>query len=153
MSKYATIYGYIGLASRITHRNFEVVNAHNLQQLQDLPDTDVFPYLSRDMFGLSEGRLVSTFFSILHFGASIKNLDHEDIPEFLPKFEGFLKRLVWIEAKMHLDIEIDGLYVYSWSALQHAIEVSRSSLTETSPVTEWDFKANENDAYFKIFSA
>lgn len=142
MSKYTVVYGYIALPSTFTHPNLPLAQDLNNQALANLKESDEFPPIVRDMFHRTELPQLSTFYQIVHFGASIKNLDHTDLKEFIEKFEVFLKTLIWYEAKMHLEIEIDGEYTYTWSATGEALE--RSRLQNPVPVEVWKFEADES---------
>jgi len=144
VSKYCLLHGYIAGPSTYTSNNFEQVHAINKARLAQLPETEEFPYLTRGMFALTTGSRTNSFYEMMHFAASIKNLDNCDIKDWVAKFEALLATLVWYEARVQLEIEIDGTYTYSWSASKEGI--AHAQAQEPSPVKSWSFVADETDA-------
>lgn len=80
--------------------------AANLWALEMLPlhDTE-YPPLARTMFALnpiaSQGSWKQM---VIHFGLQLKDVA-EDWDEWLEKFESFLERLRWQQARVHLELE------------------------------------------------
>lgn len=89
--------------------------AHNHRIIDGLPDADGWPFLSRDMFGVtgmseSEGTYQT---QVIHFGASYRAIEYE-WQDWLAKFESVLREMHWISAKVHLETELSGHHTFMW---------------------------------------
>lgn len=90
---------------------------HNRSVIAALPSADGWPFLSRDMFGVSGfDEMTGTYHTqVVHFGASYRAVEYE-WQEWLQKFEQLLSRMYWVSAKVHLETELAGVHTFFWEA-------------------------------------
>ncbi|MCU0706267.1 MAG: hypothetical protein MUF18_20075 [Fimbriiglobus sp.] len=122
MGSDAIIYGMIqgcGVGSRLGDR--KRFYRHNRSVLADLPTTDAYPPLVRDMFAVTFGPMLTWKVHAIHFGWATKNFA-EDWPEWEAKFHALLRRLVWFSATVHVDCEYDGKLTAEYVILPESIE-------------------------------
>ena len=102
-----------------TFEQQQSVGARNWAAIQRLPEEDRWPFLTRGMFSRSpevqaDGPLVTTYRGrVLFFGGSFSSL-HDDIDEWLAKFEALLRQLSWEHASVQVITEWVGHYHYHW---------------------------------------
>jgi hypothetical protein len=137
MSEEATVYGAVMLWRADSQRaegytrNRDVVGA--------LPQSATYPgdLLTRGMFTapLEElARLGLYRYQVIHFGASYNHLS-EFWHLWLEQFEHLLRRLMWMEAHLHLSIETCGDHSYHWKAVIGGWE----ELAANQGVKQWTF--------------
>jgi len=140
MSFESLIYGYIDSITWLKD-DYRKYQRRNLELLNQLPEKDEYPFLSRGMFSApgfepQEGTHRS---HVIHFGGSYRNLEvDDDMSGWLAKFEGLLSRLYWYSAAVHVMTEVCGVYRFEWSAHSDVIDTYRAD--DPSPTTKWERK-------------
>jgi hypothetical protein len=115
------------------------MNRHNRRVLGRLPDTDRYPPLVRRMFGVTDRRGLFWMAQVIHFGWSAKNFA-QHWPEWREKFEGLLRRLVWVDARVHIEVEYEGELTCRWVIRPESVQ--RWSAGELpTPDNEWEFSS------------
>ena len=112
MGHLATIYGVI-TSAMAGSRNPQRYHESNAKIIDQLPTEDTYPPLVKNMFAISEGKMLGWQSRAIHFGWTTKNFE-EDAPEWILKFERLLMDLYWWEAKVHMHLEIHGEIELSW---------------------------------------
>jgi hypothetical protein len=109
----------------------------NRRVLEDLPDLDEWPPLSRGLFAWTELDPLRGGYrgTIIHFGGRFKSIEQE-WDEWLGKYEGLLKRLYWESSVVHLDTELAGSFRFDWS---HTNSEAILSSPPQLPTT-WNFQ-------------
>lgn len=133
------VYGYIkGSTLRAGTEQYHDLQPLNRAVINRLPETDSWPFLTRSMFSYSGNDYVSGRYrhQIIHFGASFKQVE-EDWQQWLEKLEALLRRLYWVEAKLHLETEALGAYSYRWVGV---FDRNTSEDHVYTPTTEWIFE-------------
>ncbi|MEM8532206.1 MAG: hypothetical protein AAGF95_15280 [Chloroflexota bacterium] len=137
MAHETIIYGSIEGATYTAneYRKYQHINA---EIIRTLPDEDEYPFLSRHMFSFPPADVCRGTFrtQIIHFGASIKGLEWEEVDVWIVKFEGLLKRLYWFEATVHIKPEIDSPYLFTWVPKVSPVS-THNRHGKLLPVTEW----------------
>jgi hypothetical protein len=119
MSEEATVYGAV-ILWRADSQRVEAY-ARNRDVVCALPQSATYPgeLLTRGMFTapLEElGRLGLYRNQVIHFGASYNHLcDFWHL--WLEQFEHLLRRLLWMQAHLHLSVEPFGDHSYHWEAV------------------------------------
>jgi hypothetical protein len=132
MGHQAIVYGRIQGARNPQGDSTASVHRYNRAVLQGIADLDdSWPFLTRHMFSTAEDRIPQAADrglyrgQIIHFGASFKDDPKSESHWFdwLGKFEGVLKQLLWVTAKVHIETDFspEKLYLY---------RVSRDALAE-----------------------
>jgi hypothetical protein len=142
VSEEATVYGCI-MGMHGSTANWYGLYPLNRAVIEGLPEGDDYPPLTRSLFTvpMDYGKPGGGFYrrQIIHFGASFNHLsDFWHI--WLTKFEALLRRLYWVEAHLHLDIELYGQHAYAWRALSTPFFLDPPALT-----TEWHFQGGPRD--------
>lgn len=144
MAHNTKIYGYINGAVwnsedyyKLHRLNSEIINL--------VPNVDNnFPFINRSMFSIPDEQGVFRQ-QIITFGASYKTLEYEwDL--WLEKFENILKKLYWWDAKIFVDFEVMGQYVYEWE-----IDLNKREnwwKDKPEPITEWNYKSDGPRLFF-----
>ncbi|MGK0308809.1 MAG: hypothetical protein ACI8RP_001775 [Urechidicola sp.] len=144
MAHNTKIYGYINGAAwnsedyyKLHRLNSEIINL--------VPNVDNnFPFINRSMFSIPDEQGVFRQ-QIITFGASYKTLEYEwDL--WLDKFENILKKLYWWDAKIFVDFEVMGQYVYEWE-----IDLNKREnwwKDKPEPITEWNYKSDGPRLFF-----
>ncbi len=101
----------------------------NAELIAALPETDEWPYLTRDLFAVPRDEHMFRT-QVVTFGASY-NLVEWVWDVWLAKFEGLLRQLYWDAVYVHLKTEFVGDYQYQW------VPTGVGDLL--GPVTEWEF--------------
>ena len=116
---------------------------HNRLVIMQLPETDLWPPLTRGMFSFSpnesflRAHVTTTFRGrVIYFGGSFSKL-YLDWAEWLEKFESLLRRLYWEHAAVVLVPELIKHFTYRWDATHEAAELF--SAKPPVPVQEWTF--------------
>lgn len=134
MGQISIAYGAI-LGSRWSTTEPTLLQIRNLKVIEQLPSTDTWPFLTREMFALAGTNPESGHYrqQVIHFGASFKCLEWE-WAEWLGKFEDLLSKLFWDEVMLHLHTEAIGHYDYYYESL---IPLSFYAQTPFTPNQEW----------------
>jgi hypothetical protein len=140
MSFETLVYGYI---NSIPWRkdDYRKYQRRNLELLNELPEKDEYPFLSRGMFSApgfepAEGTHRS---HVIHFGGSYRNFEvDDDMLAWLAKFEGLLSTLYWIGATTHIVTEANGDYRFEWVA--HIDVIHTYAADAPSPTIKWERK-------------
>src|ERR1051325_4256449 len=112
-----------------------------------LPTEDAYPPLTRGIFTvpMDYRQSGSAFYrqQIIHFGASFNHLS-EYWHVWLAKFEELLRRLSWLEVRLHHEIELHGSFEYHWHATWPGNDIPwhRVPLCAT---TQWSFEGGPRD--------
>ena len=104
--------------------------------IDQLPATDEYPQLTREMFNLPS--LSSYKNQILVFGASFKNLEGEWV-DWVVKFENLLRKLYWDEAVVHLDMELYGERTFRWKNKNEPAFVANFDNTSDN----WEYEGDD----------
>lgn len=114
------------------------IGQHNEDVLGALPETDEWPPLCRPMFAWppADAPMIVYRNRLIHFAASQKVLDWE-LPDWLDKFEGLLRRLYWESAYIRFEGAYLGAHEFTWRPTEAWVkELCRGRL---APVSEWSF--------------
>jgi hypothetical protein len=118
---------YYADSSRYYRMNAELIAA--------LPETDEWPYLTRDLFAVPrDEHMFAT--QVVTFGASY-NLVEWVWDVWLAKFEGLLRQMYWDAVHVHLRTELVGNHHYQW------VPTGVGDLP--GPVTVWEFTGGPRD--------
>ena len=117
MGRMATrIYGCIveyGLKAEMQSK----IYAHNEKIIEQLPQGDEWPPLSRNMFAITDnyegGPNLDYMGRIIHFGGNFKSFTYE-WKEWKLKFEDLLTKLIWVEADVHVT-EFSETQAFTWT--------------------------------------
>lgn len=132
------------------------IYAHNEKVIEQLPQNDEWPPLSRNMFAITDnsefekGKGINFAYTgrIIHFGANFKSFE-QDWKIWKLKFEQLLTRLIWLSADVHFKVEYTGIQTFTWR-----VDLKKWSLYDKSqiePVKEeyWDFVGDRSWENFK----
>jgi hypothetical protein len=114
MGHVSIVYGIIiGAPSKIP--DYHKLQHLNNKVLASLPENDNFPWVTKNMFHFQDPENIEGTYreQIIAFAASYKEIEYE-WEVWLEKFESVLKQLYWISAKIHLETDFRGSYVYEW---------------------------------------
>ncbi|MGX5219787.1 MULTISPECIES: hypothetical protein [Pseudomonas] len=88
----------------------------NRQVLGELPTSDCWPLLGREMFSCCQVPSEAVYQTqVIHFGASYKSVEYE-WSLWIEQFEALLKRLYWASAVVHLETELNGTHTFRWES-------------------------------------
>lgn len=89
----------------------------NRRAMMDLPKSEEWPYLCREMFSLPRVELGTDSYltEVMHFGASYKAIEYE-WTEWMNRFEKLLDQMYWVSAVVHLETELYGVHTFSWES-------------------------------------
>lgn len=118
MEQESIVYGVVRDIAYGTQMERRVRRAHNRQVVERLPDADGWPFICREMFGISGfDEMAGTYQTqIIHFGASYRAIEYE-WELWMKKFESLLVDMYWVSAKVHLETELSGLHTFVWEAM------------------------------------
>lgn len=114
MGMRSLVYGVIELPPRPSHGEADIESA-----LDSLPETDEWPFLVRGMFSQTASRGLTYEFRIVHFGASLKEIEN-DWSVWVEKFEFLLSQLHGVSAVVHLESEAVGDHRLEWASLNES---------------------------------
>ena len=148
MGKITTIHGCIfgnpGSMNR-SDRFLRIVGA-NARAIDQLPATDEYPPLTRNMFSITASDYTQPGFykyQMIHFAASLKYID-EAWEEWLRKLEALLRVMYWKKVNLKLELEWppDGFdersYEYTWLPTDVALNACFGSESPL-PIDAWVF--------------
>jgi hypothetical protein len=139
MSSESIIYGFIESATW-RQEEYRRYQSRNLHLLSELPEKDKYPFLSKGMFsapGFEPGQGTHRV-HVIHFGASMKNFEFEEVPLWVEKFEQLLSKLYWFRATAHIITEMDLTYRFDWSI--HPEVIATYHAGDPSPSRRWERK-------------
>lgn len=115
MDQESIVYGLIRDVAHGSVRERRLRQEHNRRIIDSLPSADGWPFLCREMFGVSGfDEMGGTYQTqVIHFGASYRAVEYE-WEQWMAKFESLLKQMYWISAKVHLETEMSGLHTFIW---------------------------------------
>ena len=138
MSHQSIVIGYI---TEVYHcwRASYAMRMSNRFQVTNLPQVDQFPPFDRNAIAFSgtEATVGGYEQSIMHFGGCYKDI-WQFWDEWLKKFEGFLRRIYWVEAWVRLEC-LCGVDSYQWSASREDIDRLIKG-DDLSPISNWTFE-------------
>ncbi|MCX6180410.1 MAG: hypothetical protein NT150_00590 [Bacteroidetes bacterium] len=103
----------------LNHHIKDAIYAHNEKILSELPISDTWPPLSKEMFSITkndkikQGPNLEYYGRIIHFGACLKSVESEWL-EWKGKFENLLKQLYWTQAHVHFKTEYTDVISFQW---------------------------------------
>ena len=110
MGDISEVYGCIVGAS--FYPQVKAMHELNRQRIAALPETDSWPYLTRDMFALPrEEHNYGT--QVIPFAASYNQVERA-WEQWLTKFEALLSMMYLDAAYVHLHTQFRGKYSYTW---------------------------------------
>lgn len=117
MDQESIVYGVVRDIAFGTQMERRVRRAHNREIVESLPDADGWPFICREMFGISGfDEMAGTYQTqVIHFGASYRAIEYE-WQLWMKKFEELLQQMYWVSAKVHLETELSGLHTFVWEA-------------------------------------
>lgn len=117
MDQESIVYGVVRDIAFGTQMERRVRRAHNRKVVEALPDADGWPFICREMFGISGfDEMAGTYQTqVIHFGASYRAIEYE-WQLWMNKFEELLQQMYWVSAKVHLETEISGLHTFVWES-------------------------------------
>lgn len=144
MAQPSIIYGYIQGADWMSS-DFHKLHRLNREVLGQLPETDPFPHLTREMFAVSgdvapgptNGKA-----QIIHFGTSMREVEMT-WRKWLDKFEALLRKMYWFNAVVHLHAELVGDYEYEWTV--DATQIVHFYQDPPRPTSKWLFDGGPRD--------
>ena len=106
------VYGVIISAMGDTddHQRYHRLNAATID---GLPAEDSYPPLIRSMFSMTGGLSASWQTRAIHFGWTNRNF-HDRIADWIEKFERLLMALYWWDARVHMELDIEGSLTVAW---------------------------------------
>lgn len=115
MDQESIVYGVIRDVALGAVRERRLRQEHNRRIIDSLPSADGWPFLCRDMFGVSGfDEMGGTYQTqVIHFGASYRAVEYE-WEQWMAKFESVLKQMYWVGAKVHLETELSGMHTFVW---------------------------------------
>jgi hypothetical protein len=88
----------------------------------ELPSAESWSLLNREMFAVPEKHCgdISLSTDVTHFGVSYQGVQHE-WKYWLEQFENLLRKMYWVSATVHLEIELSGLhsFVFETDGMAH----------------------------------
>jgi hypothetical protein len=88
----------------------------------ELPSAESWSLLNREMFAVPEKHCgdISLSTDVMHFGVSYQGVQHE-WKYWLEQFENLLRKMYWVSATVHLEIELSGLhsFVFETDGMAH----------------------------------
>jgi hypothetical protein len=117
MDQESIVYGVVRDQAFGTQMERRVRRSHNRQIIESLPDADGWPFICREMFGISGfDEMGGTYQTqVIHFGASYRAIEYE-WELWMKKFESVLMQMYWVSAKVHLETELSGVHTFIWEA-------------------------------------
>ena len=133
---------------------YRLLQDRNAEVIRALPETDDFPWLTRDMFALPASEPQGTYRSqVIHFGLSLKDdpqgvgeLDAWPTPEregihgWMTKFERLLAHLYWFGADLFVQTDFEPLTHVRYLPTSAAIDQMFGD--DLSPVAKWNRTIN-----------
>lgn len=118
MDQESIVYGVVRDVAYGTQMERRVRREHNRGVIEMLPDADGWPFICREMFGVSGlDEMAGTYQTqVIHFGASYRAIEYE-WELWMKKFEALLMQMYWVSAKVHLETELSGLHTFIWDAI------------------------------------
>jgi len=115
MDQESIVYGVVRDIAYGLQMERRVRRAHNRQVVESLPDGDGWPFICREMFGISGfDEMAGTYQTqVIHFGASYRAIEYE-WQLWMKKFEELLQQMYWVSAKVHLETELSGVHTFIW---------------------------------------
>jgi hypothetical protein len=115
MDQESIVYGLIRDIAYGSVRERRLRQEHNHRIIDSLPAADGWPFLCRDMFGVSGFDETSGTYQtqVIHFGASYRAVEYE-WEQWMSKFEAVLQQMYWVGAKVHLETELSGVHTFVW---------------------------------------
>jgi hypothetical protein len=138
MGHFTKVYGYIyALGGH---------DGENAARIAALPETDTWPYLTRDLFAVPNRQHIY-WDQLITFG-SLYNGVERAWETWLSKFEALLRTMDWDEAHVFLETELWGSYHYVWEPLPYDDQPDKSA---PLPIQRWKFsggpRSNIREAY------
>ncbi|NVK63238.1 MAG: hypothetical protein HWE22_01575 [Flavobacteriales bacterium] len=135
------IYGVIEEYGLNHHRKYEVYD-HNEKIISELPTSDSWPPLSKEMFSITKGEILEYSGRIIHFGACLKSVEYEWL-EWKGKFESLLKEMYWLQAHVHFKTEYTGVVSFEWRMDLNKWSIGSGQI---DPIKEeyWEFEDSDN---------
>lgn len=96
----------------------------NAERIAALPETDSWPYLTRDMFALPR-KEHNYETQMIPFAATYNQVERV-WEQWLTKFESLLNSMYLDAAYVHLNTQFRGRYSYTWEPLGEHIDVPAS---------------------------
>ena len=117
MDQESIVYGVVRDIAFGTPVERQQRRAHNCDIVNSLPKSDGWPFICREMFGISGfDEMTGTYQTqVIHFGASYRAIEYE-WKLWIKKFESLLTQMYWVSAKVHLETELSGLHTFIWEA-------------------------------------
>lgn len=117
MDNESIVYGVIREVGAGLPRERRLRQEHNRRIIDALPSADGWPFLCREMFGVSGfDEMGGTYQTqVIHFGASYRAVEYE-WEKWMAKFETLLKQMYWVSAKVHLETELSGIHTFAWES-------------------------------------
>lgn len=156
MGHISVVYGII-VGERWHIKDTYRLHRLNVQVIETLPESDDWPFLTRDMFSIALAGSPDAFVQgiyraqPIHFGATFKEIEW-NWDEWLVKFEALLLRLYWNEVYLHLRTQgTVGDYDYVYSALNTSERFHSNE--PPLPVNMWEFTGGQRkfDFYGGVF--
>ncbi len=132
----------------LNHKRLHEVYSHNEGKILNLPTSDSWPPLSREMFSITkndketEGPNLEYWGRMIHFAACLKSVEYE-WSEWKEKFENLLTKLYWTQAHVHFKTEYTGVISFEWR-----VDLEKWSINENQivPIRKefWDFEDSDN---------
>lgn len=132
----------------LNHNRLEEIYSHNETVINNLPISDSWPPLSKEMFSITknnkeiEGPNLEYCGRMIHFAACLNSVEHE-WEEWKEKFENLLQNLYWTEAYVHFKTEYTGVISFNWR-----VDLKKWSIHENSIISInkefWNYKDFDN---------
>lgn len=112
MSFSALVYGVITSAMSGPD-DWQKHHLFNSQVIEQLREKDTYPPLTKPIFAITQGPMISWQSQAIHFGWTTKNFECDVVP-WIEKFESLLMKLYWWEARVHMELEVYGKIEIHW---------------------------------------
>ncbi len=132
----------------LNHTRREEIYTHNETVIKNLPTSDAWPPLSKEMFAITkndkfiEGPNLEYWGRMIHFAACLKSVENE-WEEWKTKFENLLQSLYWTQAHVHFKTEYSDVISFNWS-----VDLKKWSIDDKviTPISKefWHFEDPEN---------
>ncbi len=145
------LYGCIVEYGLSTEKRSLEVYRHNEQIINNLPEDDEWPPLTKNMFSITQPPTVSDGLNyqysgrIIHFGANFKSIEYE-WKEWKDKFEDLLTKLYWLNADVHFKTEYSSIQTFQWDIdlSKWHIEHNENILILPIKNTDWNFEGDDS---------
>ena len=103
--------------------------AANRAALARLPSVEEWPLLAREMFTTPAGgfMLDGPHTYVVAFGSAYRGVEYE-WEQWIERFESLLAQMYWVTATVHLETELSGTHIFTWSAATGQHEPSKGPL-------------------------